>query len=67
MSRIGCWELAHEQTHSSEDVYGERRDNKQRKLRVVGMAHMWCCEHSIQGYIRRMNMPQMQTRLFGIS
>ena len=46
MSRIGCWELAHEQTHSSEDVYGERRDNEQCKLRVVGMAHMQCCEHS---------------------
>ena len=39
MSRIGCWELAHGQTYSSEDVYGERRDNEQRKLRVVGMAH----------------------------
>ena len=46
MSRIGCWELAHEQTHSSEDVYGERRDNEQRKLRVVGMAYMLCCVRS---------------------
>ncbi len=41
MSRIGCWELAHRQTYSSEDVYGERRDNEQRKLRVVGMAYMY--------------------------
>ena len=31
-------ELAHKQTYSSETVYGERRDNEQRKLRVVGMA-----------------------------
>ena len=35
MSRIGYWELAHGQTYSSEDVYGERRDNEQL-----------CCEWS---------------------
>ena len=29
MSRIGYWELAHGQTYSSEDVYGERRINEQ--------------------------------------
>ena len=33
-------ELAHKQTYSSEAVYGECRDNEQRKLRVVGMVHM---------------------------
>ena len=35
-------ELAHKQTYSSESVYGERRDNEQRKLRVVGMAEVMC-------------------------
>ena len=38
-------ELAHKQTYSSESVYGERRDNEQRKLRVVGMALCSCMPH----------------------
>jgi len=38
LSRIDCWELAHRQTYSDEDVYGECRDIGQLVGEVVGMA-----------------------------